>query len=149
MILGDGGNGESESGRGVVGSGDIMGVRTFLRGEGGIGDSGGDGGESRRGLNDLLRSVRKAGVHVVSFETNIECLLATIVRFLCNGGCVLVELTGVTELFVKVFTGSSQFDSINDAWVFISLSVDVDCSVEAVAGGLSSTAASSAVVEIL
>ena len=42
MIFGDGGRGEIDSGSGVMGNGEINGVKTFLLGEGGMGDMGGD-----------------------------------------------------------------------------------------------------------
>ena len=58
MILGEGGSGDTDSGTGVVGNGDMIGVNIERRGDGGSGDNGGEGGEKNDGLSDLVRSNR-------------------------------------------------------------------------------------------
>lgn len=98
VIFGEGGKGETDSGRGVVGKGDIMGVSIDLLGEGGIGDSGGEGGLNILGLSDLLRSIRCAGTEEVLLLLNNECLRKTDL-------VVLVTLAGFVFAQVKVTFG--------------------------------------------
>lgn len=53
--IGVSGKGETDSGIGVVGKGEITGVIKCRPGEGGNGESGGEGGEHQLGLRDLVR----------------------------------------------------------------------------------------------
>ena len=77
VIFGDGGNGETDSGNGVVGNGDIIGVRADLCGDGGIGDNGGEGDKNILGLKDLVLAALFAGdlTEFVGLPTAIVCLL--------------------------------------------------------------------------
>jgi hypothetical protein len=65
VIFGEGGRGDTDSGTGVVGNGEMIGVNIDRRGDGGSGDNGGDDGENKDGLKDLVRSNR-AGPGVVA-----------------------------------------------------------------------------------
>lgn len=83
MIFGDGGRGEIDSGSGVMGNGEINGVKTFLLGEGGIGDMGGD--IDIPGLWVFRRISR-----ILSALEKVTCFFALLGRL----DCLLCKLLG-------------------------------------------------------